>query len=410
MQPESTSRSTGHVQERRLKGGPAFYMKCRLPGEGQTTRKIGPKWTGSGQPDPGYFTRKTAQEFLDDFLADARRKAAAAPPPTASGATFGQACDEYLVYIERERQCEPTTLADYRGVVERYLRKRWGDEPLESIAWQDIDAYKRERLDEGKLSNRTIVRHLVVLHGIFRLAKRRHGLVDNPASAEFVDRPPVRYSGEFQHLDHEQLMALSRAMPDAQESAIVLTAAWSGLRQGELLALRWRDLDFANQKIHVRHSLSGRPGRLREKAPKSGRVRSVPLVVELIPVLDALSRRAEFTGPGDLVFANEAGEHLSSWSLRRHFYAALDDAGLGHLREGDRGFRFHDLRHCFGSTAARAFALTDVQAWMGHAHSSTTERYVHHRPGADDAARLSAAFAALKADAAVAAAESSVAA
>jgi hypothetical protein len=54
--------------------------------------------------------------------------------------------------------------------------------------------------------------------------------------------------------------------------------------------------------------------------------------------------------------------------------------------------RFHDPRHCFGSVAVRAFPLSDVQAMLGHAHVTTTMRYVHHRPGADDAARLSSAF------------------
>jgi len=58
-----------------------------------------------------------------------------------------------------------------------------------------------------------------------------------------------------------------------------------------------------------------------------------------------------------------------------------------------RRVRFHDLRHCFGTVAVRAFPLSDVQAMFGHAHVTTTMRYVHHRPGADDAAKLSAAFA-----------------
>jgi Phage integrase family len=54
--------------------------------------------------------------------------------------------------------------------------------------------------------------------------------------------------------------------------------------------------------------------------------------------------------------------------------------------------RFHDLRHVFGSTAVKAFPLSDVQAMLAHAHITTTMRYVHHRPGRDDAARLAAAF------------------
>jgi integrase len=132
--------------------------------------------------------------------------------------------------------------------------------------------------------------------------------------------------------------------------------------------------------VHVRRSYS-HVART-EKAPKSGKVRSVPLVAELIGPLDALSRRAHFTGDDDLVFVSDTGEHVNQATLRRAYYAALDRAGL-------RRVRFHDLRHCFGSVAVREFPLSDVQAMLGHAHVTTTMRYMHHRPGADDAARLS---------------------
>jgi integrase len=112
----------------------------------------------------------------------------------------------------------------------------------------------------------------------------------------------------------------------------------------------------------------------------------VPLVADLIGPLDRLSQRDHFTGDGDLVFPNEVGDHLDGWILSRRYDAALKRAGL-------RRVRFHDLRHCFGSVAVRAFPLSDVQAMLGHAHVTTTMRYVHHRPGADDAARLASAFA-----------------
>ena len=114
-------------------------------------------------------------------------------------------------------------------------------------------------------------------------------------------------------------------------------------------------------------------------------MRSVPLVDELIPPLDGLSRRPHFTEPEDLVFCSDTGEHRDVDALRRQYAAALKRAGL-------RRIRFHDLRHVFGSTAVRAFPLSDVQAMLGHAHVTTTMRYVHHRPGADDAAKLSQAF------------------
>lgn len=72
--------------------------------------------------------------------------------------------------------------------------------------------------------------------------------------------------------------------------------------------------------------------------------------------------------------------------LRRRFYEALDAAGLPRVR-------LHDLRHGFGTLAVQAFPITDVQGYLGHAHITTTMRYVHHAPGADHAARLRAVLA-----------------
>jgi len=109
-----------------------------------------------------------------------------------------------------------------------------------------------------------------------------------------------------------------------------------------------------------------------------------------------VSRREQFTGPDDLVFCDAAGQHLPDAYLRDGFYDALDAAGLAHLRSTDNPngpMWFHDLRHTFGTLAVREAPVTDVQHWMGHADVQTTMRYVHYIPQADNAAKLSAAFA-----------------
>ena len=140
---------------------------------------------------------------------------------------------------------------------------------------------------------------------------------------------------------------------------------------------------------HGAHDLSGPPSRIGAdngiKVPKSGRVRSVPLISQLAIALAQLGQREHFTGEDDLVFGNVVGEVEHDNLIRRRYYRALKAAGLPRVR-------FHDLRHVFGSTAVKAFPLSDVQAMLGHAHVTTTMRYVHHRPGKDDAARLAAAF------------------
>jgi integrase len=217
---------------------------------------------------------------------------------------------------------------------------------------------------------------LVLLHGIFRRAQR--GLPGNPVAA--VERQPVRPSGDFEVLTPGEVAALARAAESEQDEGLVVTAAFTGLRLGELLALRWIDVDFAKRLVHVRRAYThGELG-----PPKSGRVRSVPLIDDVVRVLDRLSRREHFVGTDDLVFANTVGNPLHDSKLRRRFYRALDRAGLKRVR-------FHDLRHSFGTLAVQVFPLSDVKAYMGHADIQTTMVYVHHVPADDAAERLSRA-------------------
>ncbi len=118
--------------------------------------------------------------------------------------------------------------------------------------------------------------------------------------------------------------------------------------------------------------------------PKGKRVRSVPMMPEVMDALARLKEREHFTEGGDLVFCSEVGQHLDHFTLRKRYYATLERAGL-------RRVRFHDLRHAFGTAA-----ITDpyaVQSYMGHQHYSTTQRYLHHKPRREDAAALQEAFA-----------------
>ena len=162
-------------------------------------------------------------------------------------------------------------------------------------------------------------------------------------------------------------------------------AAYSGLRTGELRALRWRDLDFAGALIRVQRNM---PTGGDHGAPKSGKVRSVPLIDQAARELDGLSRREHFTGPDDLVFADRVGGMLGEDALRKALYEALGAAGIDRDAFPAGGFRFRDLRHSFGTMAAQVWPLHDVQAFMGHADIATTMRYAHHVPKHDSAARL----------------------
>jgi integrase len=379
MQRLSSARVSGHVKLVERKRGAKWYVKFRLANGRQVQRCLGPAWTDRGRPPAGHYTKKLAEEALREILTDAQRGTLAGLDK--SGVTFADAAAEFVRYASEVRQVDDVTVRDYRGVIDGYLLDAFGSEALESITPDMIDSYKEDLIAERRLSNRTIVRHLTVLHGIFKRAKRVWGLQSNPAAAELVERPKVTYTGEFDTLDPDEVEQLAAAAANEQDAAIYKTAAFSGLRQGELLALRWKHVDFVGGLVHVRRNYTDG----REKVPKGKRVRSVPMMPELIDVLAKLKERDVFTSDDDLVFCTQVGEHLDPFALRRRYYRALERAGL-------RRVRFHDLRHAFGSAAITKLDPYAVQSYMGHQHYSTTQRYLHHKPRREDAAALQEAF------------------
>jgi len=102
--------------------------------------------------------------------------------------------------------------------------------------------------------------------------------------------------------------------------------------------------------------------------------------------LEHLSRREDYTAPGELAFCNVSGRPLDGSALRRRFKRARDAAGL-------RSLRFHELRHTYGSLlAAGGVDLVTIQAAMGHSALSTTSRYLHARPASEQAAVFTEIF------------------
>lgn len=362
----------------RRKSGERWMAKWR-DATGQHQRVLGKVWRGRGRPTAGHLTKQGAQRELDGILAEARRGQLLLVDRPVAGATFADAAAEWLRYVEHDRKRRPSTVRDYRIVVNKVLVPALGDAPLEELTSAHVDTFRGRLVGEGRLSARTINKYLALIHGILKRAQRVYGLSANVAAG--VERQPARPSGDFDVLSAAEVEALVRAAGSPQDGALFAVAAYAGLRLGELRALRWRDIEFGNRLIHVRRSYVQRD----EGVPKSGRVRSVPMIDQVVTVLDGLSRRDRFTGDEDLVFCNEVGEHFDDSALRRRFYAARDRAGLNAIR-------FHDLRHTFGTLAVQVFSLSDVKAYMGHADIATTMIYVHHVPQVDAAERLSSAL------------------
>lgn len=394
----AAEKPTGYVRVIERKGGPVAYAKLKLPDGSQPQRRLGRVWTKRTRPPDGYLTRSMAEARLQAILAGDDPLVNVAP----SHVTFRMACDEHLRYLEHDRQRKTSYLKDCRSSINARLVPFLGEStPVEEITTEKVEELRDHLLARG-LAHRTAQKTLILLGGIMGRAKRKGWISTNPVTN--AEKVTVRRTDEFNVLSIEEVYAVARATGDPLVEAMVIVSAFTGLRQGELLALRWKHVDFANRIVHVQRNLPG--GGEQEETPKSHRVRSVPLSDQAMVALDGLSRREHSTGPDDLVCCNEVGGHYSDDAARDAFYAALDAAGLNHLRyveppseanpdgvKKDDPMVWHDLRHTFGTTcAAKGIDLVKIQKWMGHADIQTTMRYLHHVPQHDDAARLTDAF------------------
>lgn len=378
---QKTNRAiSGHVFKREGKRGGVWYAKYRLPDGRQVQTRIGPHWTDRKQAPPaGSYTKASARTWLDETLAKARR--GELPGMIKTGATFAAACDDWLDY-KRDRKIKLSTQIDYEHMVDR-MKKVFGEKfgarvKLEDVTPEMVEGF-RDALVAEDLSDRTVNKYLAVLHGLFVWAQRRYKLPANPVAN--VERRPHAKRGNIDVFSREEVLALVRVAASEQDGKIYLTAAFTGLRLGELLALRWRDVDFTNSAIHVRQSFTN--GRV--DTPKSGQERTVPMADEVAEALAKLEKRDHNTTDDDLVFCGTQGGHLAGHRLRDRYKAALKDAGL-------RELRFHDLRHTFGSHAIRTADSREVMEWMGHQDLATTQRYLQFKPRQDAARRISEAF------------------
>jgi len=344
---------SGHVFLREGRRGGSWYVRYRI-GERQHKKRLGPAWRERGRPPEGHFTRKTAQTALQEILTNARRGAGVISPRSI-GVTFADASAEWLRYCANERMVKRSTLIDYEAIA-RTLDAELGGIPLVEITTESLEQWLAGR--PAELSNRTREKYVSALNAIFKRARRVWKLLANPAAD--LERPRVRNAKSIEVYAPEEVWALVRAA-DEQDGVTYLVAAFCGLRIGEVLALRWREVDFTRRVIRVRESYTQH----RVDTPKSSSMRAVPMADPVAKALAQLSQREQFNGDGDLVFPNEAGEHQNPKRLRECYRAAQASAGL-------RRLSFHDLRHTFGSLAINRADPVQVQHWMGHADLKTT--------------------------------------
>jgi integrase len=367
------SYGTGSIVER----SGSYYGQWRVNGQ-LVKRKLGPT-RRPGTRDG--LTRAQAEARLRRFIEDLGAAAPVLERVTVEQA--GRRLIAHLATLGRKR----STLQGYESFLRVHLAEYFGDAPLARIERHDVERFMVACRDNGQ-SVKSTLNYLGLLHSIFEYAISQDWVATNPckrvAKPRATDADP-----DIHFLEQGELDALLAAVPDDDlggvERVLYLCAAMTGARQGELLALRWQDVDWVARRIRIRRNLvRGEFG-----TPKSKRsTRSVPLADVLGGELDRLHQATAYQADDDLVFAHpHTGRPLDRSKLLKRFKAALAAAGV-------RNLRFHDLRHTFGTRmAAAGVPMRTLQEWMGHRDFKTTLIYADYLPGEREADLVDAAFA-----------------
>lgn len=405
-------------------GEPRWAVKWRGADGKRVKRRLGaPAWlerdgsggwrTRTGRPHPSHLTERQARRAMGELIriaeAEAAEKRARAEHALdqmsrAAGLTFRDLALAWLNHLKAVDDVKPSTLRNYRamlaepgtprlrgsGVALARIMGGLGDTLLVEVTTPQV-AELLDRVAADGVTRRTVNRHREVLVAIFNFGLRpdqrdRWGLTENPAAATPKRREDG--PGRIEVFTAEQVEALARAAEagtwrvarpyetakiaealrdeDRQLGDLLRVAAYTGLRRGELIALRWHDVRWSERVLVVERALSGTV----ERTTKGRRIRYVPLADQPLAALDRLARRRNFTSGDDYVFCNAAGDRLDPSALRRRYVAARDSASLPPLR-------FHDLRHTAGTLLTRVLDPVTVKDVLGHADLKTTERYLH---------------------------------
>lgn len=334
---------------RKQKGGskvPYWYIRFWANGK--------EKWEAIGKV--GEVTKAVAQAKLEE-----RKRQIRLGQLDMIGAeipTLPEFVEDYIRHV-RDVVKKRSWSRDIYGL--HYLLKFFKDKKLSEITPKDIDDYKQLRL--SKVKPATVNRELQILRHLFNLAYRWK---------KFFGRNPVSESGLLEvHNQVERILT-----PEEEEKLltcsplhlrpIIITALNTGMRKGEILSLRWVDVDLENNVVTIRQEVS-----------KSKKTRRIPINTTLRKLL--LEQRLK-SGGSLFVFLNSEGNPYKRHDSVKGAYERTCK------KSGIKGLRFHDLRHTFASRALEAGAnVVAVSRILGHADLKTTMRYVHPDDSLKDA-------------------------
>jgi len=269
---------------------------------------------------------------------------------------FSEVADSWLA--SKEPNIRHTTYEQYKGHLDNYLKPFFEKSKINQISFDAVEQFKADHLKKG-ITPPTLCKYLRTLGAVLRYAVKMRYIDFNPASE--VEKPKRDSSHEDKEvvvLNPEKIQALFDNARDLKDKVMFMTAVLTGMRQGEILGLKWSDIDWINRQIRVRRTYNH--GRFYEPKSKASK-RKIDLAPQLVKAIREWRLASHFKAEDDLVFPNPEGNPQNhTRMLRKSFHPTLVKAEL-------RRMRFHDLRHTYASMLIKQGEnIKYIQAQLGH--------------------------------------------
>jgi integrase len=294
--------------------------------------------------------------------------------------------DEYLDewFVLQRTRLEPSSWDNYSIATRAYLRRGLGHRPLDDLTARDLDLHYVRILEDGGRNGRPLARRTVAYaHAILHKALAdavSAGILDrNVAERATVPRVDPRLDGAPRRLrtwDRDQVRAFLEQTRGEELHDLWRVALGTGMRRGELLGLRWEDVDLDVPQLRVAAALAYGDGRLRLKTTKTRRVRTLFLDEDTAAVIDRQPRRTP--SPYPLVFAQPDGRPWYPEQVSDRWRQQWPRLDLPRIR-------LHDLRHTHATLLLHAgVPIKVVSERLGHTRiAMTLDIYAHVLPAMD---------------------------